>query len=282
VIVEANGIDLNVEDRGSGPPVLLLHGFTGSSQTWGGFGPGWPELRLIAVDLPGHGRSDSPSDLIHYSIHSTLTALNEILDQLDLDRVALLGYSLGARIALHFALGHPGRVSRLVLESASPGIEDSAEREQRRRDDEALAEKIEKDGLEAFVDYWQALPLWESQAALPAERREALRRQRLQNSPTGLANSLRGVGAGACPPVHDRLGELMMPLLVIAGELDRRYTELAGLIAARAPDAKLRIIANAGHAVHLEQPEEFGAAVSEFLATTNEASLDPPRRGASH
>jgi 2-succinyl-6-hydroxy-2,4-cyclohexadiene-1-carboxylate synthase len=268
---DLNGIHLNVEDQGLGPALVLLHGFTGSSQTWAQFDKSWPDLRLIAVDLPGHGESDSPRDMIHYSLHSTLAELREILDKLQLERVTLLGYSLGARIALHFALKYPERVSRLVLESASPGIKNPAEGTQRRRDDEALAGKLERDGIEAFVDYWQALPLWKSQAALPTARREALRCQRLQNSTTGLANSLRGVGAGSCPPVYDRLGELTMPLLVIAGELDRRYSELALLIAAGAPAATLQIIGNAGHAVHLERPEEFAAAVGEFLAATNQA-----------
>ena len=263
--LEVNGAGLNVEIEGAGRPLLLLHGFTGSAATWRPLLPHLPRSRTIALDLLGHGRSDSPADPARYSMERCLSDIAAVLDALDLSAVDLLGYSLGARIALHFALTHPGRVSRLVLESGTPGIADITERKKRRSDDEALADRIERDGIEAFVDYWQALPLWVSQAALPPAVREGLRAQRLKNDPVGLANSLRGVGTGACEPMFDRLSELTMPTLVIAGRLDERYVELAHLMAREAPAATLRIIENAGHAVHLEQLEEFAEAVREFL-----------------
>ncbi len=261
--IDVNGISLNVRVAGDGPPLLLLHGFTGSVATWSS--EDWDGYTAIAVDLIGHGGSDSPADAQRYTMQRCVLDLVALLDRLDIARAAVLGYSMGGRVALQFALGAPERLSALVLESASPGIEDDAERANRRRSDAELADSIERDSLEAFVDHWQSIPLFASQTRLPADVRARLREQRLANDALGLTNSLRGMGAGEEPPVFDRLQEIAAPTLVVAGATDAKYRRLAERTAAALPNGRLAVIADAGHAVHLEQPRAFTRTVRRFL-----------------
>jgi 2-succinyl-6-hydroxy-2,4-cyclohexadiene-1-carboxylate synthase len=128
-----------------------------------------------------------------------------------------------------------------------------------------LSERIERDGIEAFVDEWEMLPLWESQRVLPDSTREMLRKLRLSNRPSGLANSLRGAGAGTDTPVQGRLGEIGAPTLVVAGALDSRYVEIAAILVASIPNARTFIVPDAGHAVHFERPEALADAIVSFL-----------------
>ena len=265
-LIAINDIHLNVEVSGKGPPLLLLHGFTGSAATWTPHAPAWEGFTTVAVDLLGHGDSDHPRDPGRYRMERCVDDLAALLEQLGIERAALLGYSMGGRIALRLALRSPGRISALVLESAAPGIEDVAERETRMRSDAALADAIERDGIAAFVDRWESQPLFSSQATLPEPVRSALRRQRLSNDPRGLANSLRGIGAGAEEPVFDRLSELRMPVLLITGALDEKYCSLARRTAAALRSTRHEVVADAGHAVHLEEPEAFAEAVRSFLS----------------
>lgn len=266
MLVEVNGLRLNIEGSGDGAPLLLLHGFTGSSRSLLSFARSWPGYSTLAIDLIGHGESDSPRDAGRYTIDACIEDLTALIDVLGLGKVTLLGYSMGGRVALRFALKRPNLLQALILESASRGIEDEAERQARRASDESLALALERDGLEAFINYWERIPLWVSQASLPAEKRAALREQRLRNSVTGLANSLRGMGAGADPFVTDaELAALNIPTLLLAGALDGKYRDLAFEMGRVLPNASVRIIENAGHAAHFEQPVAFAAAVSEFL-----------------
>jgi 2-succinyl-6-hydroxy-2,4-cyclohexadiene-1-carboxylate synthase len=265
VIVEVNNLLLNVEGSGDGPPLLVLHGFTGSSRSMLSFARSWPGFSTLALDVIGHGMSDSPADPGRYTMNRCIEDIESLIEVLDLGQIALLGYSMGGRIAVRYALRHPERLWALLLESASTGIEDDAERQARVESDEVLAQRLERDGLEPFIDYWQSIPLWASQASLPQEKRDALRAQRLQNSVTGLANSLRGMGAGADPAIFDQLSGLDVPTLIMAGGLDTKYRDLANAMTAVIPNATARIFENAGHAAHFEQPAAFASAVYEFL-----------------
>ena len=260
------GLTLHVVERGAGPPLLLIHGFTGSTETWS---PLVPHLaaahRVIAVDLPGHGRSSAPSDSGRYALDRFAGDLVRVLDDLSIDRVALLGYSMGGRAGLRFALAHVDRLAALILESTSPGIPDPQLQHERLAADLELADVIERDGIETFVDRWERLPLWESQEKLPAGVRQKLREQRLANRAIGLANSLRGAGAGVDMSVLDRLGEIQAPVLVVAGALDSRYVELGQTMVSSIPNARMVVVPGSGHAVHLEQPEALTDSVVSFL-----------------
>ena len=155
--VAIDGLTIHVDAAGEGPPLVLLHGFTGSSDTWRDLiGRLAGEYRTIAPDLVGHARSDAPEAVERYAIRRAAADLVALLRALGHERAAWLGYSLGGRVALQVAADHPQAVAALVLEGASPGIADAAEREARRASDEALAQRIERDGVEAFVDEWEA------------------------------------------------------------------------------------------------------------------------------
>lgn len=263
---EINGLALHTVLFGAGRPLLLLHGFTGSAATWAGLAAQLaPQRQCIALDLIGHGKSGAPADPARYTMEHAVQDIAGLLDVLGISRVDLLGYSLGGRLALQFAVAAPGRVRALILESASPGLASPAERAARIAADDALAEVIERDGIEAFVAHWEALPLWASQAELPAELRARQRTQRLANRPQGLANSLRGMGTGRQRALWDMLPTLTIPTLLLAGALDAKFSAIAQQMAATLPRADLAIIAAAGHAIHLEQPEIFGQRVAVFL-----------------
>jgi 2-succinyl-6-hydroxy-2,4-cyclohexadiene-1-carboxylate synthase len=262
-----NGIGLNVETGGSGEPLVLLHGFMGSARTWANHRPAFEDHYLtVSVDLPGHGLSDAPPDPSRYRMERVIADLAAALDQRRLDSVHLLGYSMGGRVALHVAVAYPDRVRSLVLESASPGLADSAERRARIDSDEALAQRLECDGLASFVDYWAQLPLFASQERLPEPVRADLRAERLQNNVQGLANTLRALGTGVQSPLWDRLAAVKTPTLLIAGALDTKFVAINRDMADAMPRAQLVIVPDAGHTVHLEQPAVFDRLVLAHLA----------------
>jgi 2-succinyl-6-hydroxy-2,4-cyclohexadiene-1-carboxylate synthase len=264
-----DGLQLHVEDRGHGsqPPLLLLHGFSGSSRSWGEFlldGLA-RRRRVLSVDLPGHGSSGSPREPGRYAFAAVVADLTDLLDALDLPTAVWIGYSMGGRLALGAALFAPDRVSGLILESASPGIETSDERRDRRLADDLLAAKLEEDGIKAFVDAWESLPIFATQAGLPASVLEEQRRLRLSNSPASLAACLRGLGTGMQPALWEGLSHVEAPVLLIAGERDRKFVELNRRMHEAIPDSELWIAPVAGHNVHLECPAGWLAAAESFL-----------------
>jgi len=264
--VLVNGLHLYVETAGTGPALLLLHGFTGSAATWA---PAVDRLassyRTVAVDLLGHGRSDAPVDAHRYAFAQTTRDLVMLLDALGIAQAGVIGYSMGGRLALSLAVLAPERVSVLILESTSPGLREAKARRARAEQDAKLAAMLEQDGMASFVDRWEELPLFSSQRRLPEPVRAALRAQRLQHNPIGLANSLRGAGQGTQPPMHDRLPELRMPTLLIAGALDPDYGALGREMSRLIPASRLVIVPDAGHTVHVEQPDAFYRVVQDFL-----------------
>jgi 2-succinyl-6-hydroxy-2,4-cyclohexadiene-1-carboxylate synthase len=256
---------LHVVSSGKGEPLLLLHGFTGSSSTWDYFRSMLDsDFRVIAVDLPGHGQSSIPGDPKRYSLDRLSSDLAKVLDDLQIDRAAVFGYSMGGRAALRFALNEPTRLSFLILESTTPGI-DEASRPQRAAADGLLADMIERDGVAAFVAKWERLPLWNTQARMPDAGRRALHSQRLANDARGLANSLRGAGSATDPAVTERLNEIQTPTLILTGELDTKYIEIGRILESGIPNAEMQIIPDAGHAIHLEQPDAVIDAIRGFL-----------------
>ncbi len=271
------GFALNVELAGSGPPLVLLHGFTGSARSWGRFGELLAErFTTLAIDVVGHGQSDAPTELVHYGMATAAGDVSTVIERLGFARANWLGYSMGGRLALHVATAHPDRVERLALVGASAGLRTQAERDARVASDAKLVEMIESEGIEAFTDYWESIPLFASQRGLPAEVRASIRAGRLRNSPVGLANSLRGMGTGAQQALHDLLPILPMPVLALAGALDAKYTEIAIEMADAIPSARSVIIPEAGHAAQIEQPERCAATIIEFLSNpTTTAGVTP-------
>lgn len=259
-------LPLHAAIRGGGAPVLLLHGFTESGRAWDPLVAALDgTLRTLAVDLTGHGRSPAPDEASRYAMDLVVADLRSTLDALGIARAHLVGYSLGGRVALRTVLEMPERVGGLVLVSASAGIADPAERRARRAADLALADRVERAGIARFVDEWESLDLFSVERALPAERRAAIRRERLAQRPRGLAGSLRGMGQGAMEPLWDRLGEIRAPTLVVSGARDLRYGAIAAALAAGIAGARRAVLPETGHAVHRERPHELAALVADFL-----------------
>jgi 2-succinyl-6-hydroxy-2,4-cyclohexadiene-1-carboxylate synthase len=256
-----------VESAGEGSPLVMLHGFTGSSQNWRPLSERFKaHLMTIAIDLLGHGESAAPSDTRHYTMPSVARNLMILLQTMTHEPVHLLGYSMGARVALYLALHHPKLVKTLIIESGSPGIDSEDGRKQRRQEDRSLAERIEQRGIESFVGQWEQQPIFLTQQNLPADVRQELRAQRLENSPRGLANSLRGMGTGEQPSLWSQLGEVEVPVLVLCGELDDKFTAISEQMVAQMPNARMEVVPSTGHNIHLENPDGFYEAVMGFLA----------------
>lgn len=261
-----DGLRLHVRVQGTGEPLLLIHGFTGSIEAWGeGSLSGLAQAyQVVAVDLVGHGESDVSPDPARYGMDEMLMDIWQVLDSMSIDRARWLGYSMGGRIAIAGAVRNASRISSLVLESASPGLATEGERRARRRADEALAEGLLRGGMEEFVDHWMGLPLFATQGKLPPGIVAAHRERRLRNRPEALAACLRGFGTGVQPSFWDALSAIELPTLLLAGEEDRKFTEIALRMADLIPGSTLRLIPRAGHTIHLENPFAWLAAVRTF------------------
>ncbi|MCC3358057.1 2-succinyl-6-hydroxy-2,4-cyclohexadiene-1-carboxylate synthase [Bacillus sp. REN16] len=265
--VSTNGSTYHVEVVGEGSPILFLHGFTGSITTWNQTTDILKtNFQCILVDIIGHGESDSPEDYSRYHIEKVAKDIIHILDVLEIPVVHLAGYSMGGRVALATAILNPSRVASLIVESSSPGLKTEDERLARRKSDEQLADRIEQEGILKFVDYWENIPLFSSQKALSQEQQLEIRKERLNNNPIGLANSLRGMGTGAQSSYWGRLNEIDFPTLLLCGELDHKFCKIAEEMSSSIQNATVVKIVGAGHAIHVEQPHFFGKIIIEFVS----------------
>ena len=244
---------LHIETVGHGPRVVLVHGFTQTSACWSPIDDALAvDHEIRSLDAPGHGAA-AGEQLDLPTGGSMLAAAG--------GHGAYVGYSMGARFLLHAALARPDQVERLVLISGTAGIDDARERAARRASDEALADHLLAIGVPTFLDEWLALPMFDG---LPPER--AHRAARETNTAPGLASSLRLAGTGTQLPLWDRLPELAMPVLVVTGAADAKFTELGQrMVDTIGPNADLAVVEDAGHTVHLEQPDRFLAALLPWL-----------------
>lgn len=235
--------------------IVTLHGFTGQGADFDPLRACLPAgTALLAPDLPGHGSKGLLRDLSAFSLPAHLAVVSEAATA---SQVTLLGYSMGGRIALHWALAHPERVRRLILVSASPGLITPEERDERRLADATLAEFIRTRGLDAFFKYWHNQTFFQPMMRLPKERLDLVLARRAQNDPEGLALSLENVGTGTLPSLWHRLKEIRFPVDLVTGEHDAKFTRLAQEMGAHLPKARHSVIEGAGHAVHLEKPADL-------------------------
>jgi 2-succinyl-6-hydroxy-2,4-cyclohexadiene-1-carboxylate synthase len=240
--------------------LVLLHGFTQTGRLWGPFGDKLAaDHTLIAIDLPGHGGSDA----VRADLPTTAALVRDAIDtSIGQEPCDVLGYSLGARVALHVATGTDLGIRRLVVIGATGGIDDPAARDRRRQADEATAAALEASGdVDAFIERWVSSPMFGrlADAAQTAERR--------RNSAAGLASSLRLAGTGTQDPLWDRIAKLSPPVLALAGTDDARFSAHAFRLTRAAPAGVASLIPGGGHAVHLAQPEVVGRLVGHWLAT---------------
>lgn len=239
---------------GSGARLVFVHGFTQTRHTWQEVAENLSsQFEVVLVDAPNHGDSSD----ISLNLETGANAIVEVGQS-----ATYVGYSMGARLCLTAALAHPQQVKRLILISGTAGIENKHERLARVVSDEELAVRIEQNGVTNFIDLWLALPIFSGLTATSNQREI-----RLCNTATALASSLRLCGAGKQQPTWSRLKELTMPVLIVAGENDKKFVELAQQLSISIGDnAKLQIIEKSGHTPHLEQPQRFLDVINEFLA----------------
>lgn len=262
-------LQLAADVTGSGEPVIVLHGFTGSAEAMAPLVHRLDGWRRIAVDLVGHGRSPSPVGLAPYSVEAMAASVAELTSGVGDGPCHVVGYSMGGRVALALASARPEVCRSLTLISATAGIADASERAQRRRADAALAGRIHEHGLARFVEEWMGLPMWDSlRANLSSEEWQASMDRRLRSDPTGLANSLRAAGTGSMTPLWDRLGALDVPTLVMCGELDTKFVAIGHEMNNLLPASELVVLAGAGHAAHLEDPDGCATAIRRHLAAS--------------
>jgi 2-succinyl-6-hydroxy-2,4-cyclohexadiene-1-carboxylate synthase len=247
-------VALHSERDGSGPRIVLLHGFGQTCRCWGPLAPALARAHeVVRVDAPGHGGSGD--------VAADLPTTGRLVAEVGGPAV-YLGYSMGARMALHVAREVPGVVRSLVLVGGTPGIEDEAARAERRAADLAQAQRIRAEGVDAFVERWLAMPMF---AGLPPGAR--FEDERRRNTAEGLATSLELAGTGSQAPLWDALPDIEAPVLVVAGEDDHRYAAIAERTAgAIGPNARAALVPGAGHSAHLEQPERAVDLVLGWLA----------------
>jgi 2-succinyl-6-hydroxy-2,4-cyclohexadiene-1-carboxylate synthase len=254
-----------VSGNQSNPAILFLHGFLGLGNDWLEIAQDLSQDHFcILPDMPGHGQSRELSGDQSCDLATTPEAIVTLLDDLKIDRVTLLGYSMGGRIALYTAIRFIQRVKALVLESANPGIEDDKERRDRAALDDLRAEQLERKGVATFVEQWYNAPLFDSLHAKP-EKLSLLKQSRLLHDPPALAAALRGLSVGRQPSLWQELARLNTPTMSVAGALDRKYCDIANKMAVLLPSCRRITIDNAGHNAHFEQPQEFLARLREFL-----------------
>lgn len=231
---------------------MLLHGFTHSGASWGRVVTALGErYRPIAPDIRGHASAGAQMPV-------TLEAVIGDVAGLCPGSFDLVGYSMGGRIALHAGLALPDRVQRLVLIGASPGLADPVQRAARHEADGCLAAEVEASSIEVFARRWAQTPVL---AGLPEEVAADVYADRLRNSPVGLARALRGLGTGALPSLWPRLGELTLPVVLIVGERDAKFRDIAERMAGALPRARVEVVPGTGHAVHLEAPERVAKLI---------------------
>jgi 2-succinyl-6-hydroxy-2,4-cyclohexadiene-1-carboxylate synthase len=229
--------------------IVLLHGFTLTARSWEPVLARLAGAEAVALDLRGHGAARDARPIDFASVVADVAAAAE-------PGATLCGYSLGGRVALRAALDHPGRFGRLVLVGASPGLADPAERAQRRAADAKLADRMEAMTIEAFAREWGDNAVLAGQ---PRAVRALVHADRLRNEPRALAAALRGLGTGVMEPAWDELGALELPVVLVAGERDEKFTAIARAMAERIPRAEVVVVPGAGHAAHLEQPTAIAA-----------------------
>ena len=266
IITSVRGVKIgySIMNKEESETMVFLHGFTGSSTTWEPIIKRLPiTVRCIAVDLLGHGKTEAPQQTERYQMSEQVLDLHALFVSLQVSDFTLVGYSMGGRIALAYALHYPEHVKRLVLESASPGLQSETEQLTRIQADDSLANKIAQEGIPAFIDFWQDIPLFQSQKKLPSIKRQAIRHERLQQSSLGLVNSLKGIGTGRQPSFWSQLSELNMPVTIITGELDQKFYLIAQQMKNCIVNSEHIEVLDVGHAIHVENPVQFATIIME-------------------
>ncbi|MBT9672691.1 2-succinyl-6-hydroxy-2,4-cyclohexadiene-1-carboxylate synthase [Secundilactobacillus kimchicus] len=259
--VSQGRVNVAVHRQTTAPSWLLLHGFMGSHHDYDKVAKRLPGT-VIVPDLLGHGETEARAG-VGFDMTTQVAVLHELLHQSysALLPLTIVGYSMGGRVAIAYAASYPADVLRLVVESGRPGLATEAERLARQAHDAQLADRLLTAGLPAFVLKWEQLPLFASQRHLSVVVQQAVRVGRLRQSPSNLARSLREMGTGQQPNYWPELPKITVPVTLLTGELDTKFTAIARMMLAQLPKATHNVIAGVGHNVHLEAPDRYVASL---------------------
>ncbi|ABL66102.1 2-succinyl-6-hydroxy-2,4-cyclohexadiene-1-carboxylate synthase [Chlorobium phaeobacteroides] len=246
------------------PRIVFLHGFLGSKEEWRSLALSIENrYSSLIVDLPGHGEAPSLEVAARTGFFErTAEALAQIISVEASPPCFLVGYSMGGRLALFLALRFPELFSKVIILSASPGLQTLGERSRRQKQDDQIARKIEKN-FEGFLRFWYEQPLFFSLKNHPRFRETEQKRQ--QNNPGELALALRLLGTGVQPSLWDELADNRIPIAFFAGEKDPKFVEIGMQMVKLCPSSNLEIFADCGHALHIENREEFTSRLKVFF-----------------
>ncbi len=243
---------------------IVLHGFLGNHKSMEEL-TSYLDSSFILPDLIGHGRSPCPMELKQYTLKAMINQIHEIADSSLQEPFDLIGYSMGARLALSYALARQTSVRSLILIGGNPGIQDDFARHQRALDDIQKVAMLEDRGLLEFVNAWETQRIFSTQWQLSSDKMLAQRRARLSTQPMGIISHLRASGAGVMRPLWGRLHEIKIPVLLVVGSEDEKYINIGERMQSRIPTSTLEIICGAGHAVHFERPKETAEVINKFI-----------------
>mgnify|MGYP001047551445 CR=1 FL=1 len=269
--LKIDGINFNIILDESFPvgekiPVVFLHGFTGCAKDWLFIFNSLPKNYFpIAIDLIGHGDSDSPDNISCYSCGNIIYHLNSIIEKLGIDKFIIAGYSMGGRAAISYSIKYPHKIIAAILESSTAGIDDIEEKKERVKYDLLLSDKIREEGVESFMDFWLELPIFQS--LKEKFDVELIKNERAKNNGIGLSNSLAAFSTGLMSSYWEELKYLEFPVLLITGNDDQKFTAINPHMSEAINNVTHKIVENAGHNTHLEKPELFTKLVTDFLNT---------------
>lgn len=252
------------------PCVIFFHGFLGS-------GLDWEEIivRLssdyycLAIDLPGHGKTRVHGSTTAYSMDSFAGSFTKFVKNSDFINPSLVGYSMGGRFAMFLTISVKNLWSAAILESATPGLRNDKQRIERQTKDNKIAVRLEKEKLEDFLTDWYKQPLFKT--LRKSKNFDSIFKRRLENNPEELAKSLRMMGVGVQPSLWEACRTIKIPILLLAGEIDRKFSNIKRDMKSANSDFKIQIIPNAGHNVHAEEPDEFYKQIYKYLTSIRES-----------
>ena len=245
-----------------------LHGFSGHQEDWSllrdSFSQWETSHQWNLLTLPGHHEQSAADCSIHAHLNWLNSALSRRSDSPS-TRHILIGYSMGARLALLHAIRSACKMDALVLISVNPGIRDSQERSERESADQVLANAIEANGIQSFIDTWNAKPIIQSQRNSPPSFYHTMQKRKLNLDPKGLRSSLLGFGQGVFPNLWSELSFIKVPSLLITGENDVNYTKLNQSLLPENLHFEHTIIPNTGHAPHIESAFITAEVIQSFV-----------------
>jgi 2-succinyl-6-hydroxy-2,4-cyclohexadiene-1-carboxylate synthase len=252
-----------ISDSSQHPRVLFLHGFMGSLQDWDSvINRLQNNYYCLCIDLPGHGGTPNPEK--KYSFNDVGTDLVDFLKEINFSPFSIIGYSLGGRLALYLSIRFPDLMKKVILESASPGLKTSRERIIRESQDDALAAKLVNSDFSQLLQEWYDQPIFNS--LRQHQDFKKLLKERNMNNPEDLAVSLTALSTSRQPSLWDLLSGNKIPILLMVGELDPKFRGIARQMSRQCPSCRTKIIKNAGHNIHFENPDEFVNRCIEFLS----------------